>query len=151
VLAHKSLTSFRVAGKSGVSFTDSAYLPPFLASIVVGPAMWVCNTLLVNRPNGYADLGLYTVADKWRILVLFVRTTLVGMALPLLSNLHGKGDSVGYGNLSNANLLIKLGLTIVPAAAIAVCAIPIMSIYGSSYRAGCQSWWSSRCLQYQKL
>jgi O-antigen/teichoic acid export membrane protein len=111
-------------------------LPAFLASIVVGPAMWVCNTLLVNRPNGYGDLGLYTAADKWRILVLFVPTTLAGMTLPLLSNLHGEGDSVGYGNISNASLLINVGLTIVPAAAIAVCAIPILSVYGSSYRAG---------------
>jgi O-antigen/teichoic acid export membrane protein len=112
-------------------------LPAFLASVVVGPAMWVCNTLLVNRPGGYADMGLYSAADKWRLLILFVPTTVAGMALPMLSNLHGEGDPVGYSKVSDANLLANLGLTILPAAAIAICAVPILSVYGSTYRAGC--------------
>lgn len=111
-------------------------LPAFLASVVVGPAMWVCNALLVRQTGGFAAMGLYTAADKWRLLILFVPSTVAGMALPLLSNLHGGGDSVGYRKICNTNLLINLGLTIIPAAAIAVCAVPILSIYGSPYRAG---------------
>jgi O-antigen/teichoic acid export membrane protein len=110
-------------------------LPAFLASIVVGPAMWLCNTWLVRQPSGFAAMGLYTAADKWRLLILFVPSTVAGMALPMLSNLHGDGDPVGYSKISNANLFVNLGLTILPAAAIAICAVPILSAYGPTYRA----------------
>lgn len=111
-------------------------LPAFLASIVVGPAMWLCNMWLVRQPSGFAAMGLYTAADKWRLVILFVPTTVAGMALPMLSNLHGDGDHVGYSRISDANLLVNLGLTVLPAAAIAICAVPILAAYGSTYRAG---------------
>jgi len=41
-------------------------LRAFLASIVVGPVLWVCNMLLVHQQNGYSQLGLYAAADRWR-------------------------------------------------------------------------------------
>jgi O-antigen/teichoic acid export membrane protein len=111
-------------------------LPAFLASIVVGPAMWLCNALLVNRPNGYAEMGLYTAADKWRLLILFVPTAVVGISLPMLSNLHGEGDPLGYNRVFKANLLLNLGLTILPAVGVAILAVPILSTYGVAYTVG---------------
>jgi O-antigen/teichoic acid export membrane protein len=109
-------------------------LPAFLASIIVGPAIWACNALLVNQTGGYAQMGLYTAADKWRLMILFVPTAVVGMALPMLSNLHGAGDSVGYSKVFSANVLLNIGLTILPAAVVAILAIPILSTYGATYR-----------------
>jgi O-antigen/teichoic acid export membrane protein len=109
-------------------------LPAFLASIIVGPAIWACNALLVNQPNGYVQMGLYTAADKWRLLILFIPTTVVGMALPMLSNLHGVGDSHGYNKVFNANVLLNIGLTLLPAIVVTIFAIPILSTYGASYR-----------------
>src|SRR4029077_9440298 len=109
-------------------------LPAFLASIIVGPAIWICNALLVNQPNGYAQMGLYTAADKWRLMILFVPTSVVGMALPMLASLHGINDAASYNKVFNANVLLNLGLTILPVAVIAGFAIPILSTYGASYR-----------------
>jgi O-antigen/teichoic acid export membrane protein len=112
-------------------------LPAFLASIIVGPAMWICNALLVNRPNGYLEMGLYTAADKWRLLILFVPATMTGMALPMLSHSHGAGDQVSYGKILNANLLLCVALTALPAIAAALLSAPILSAYGPGYR---QAW-----------
>jgi O-antigen/teichoic acid export membrane protein len=109
-------------------------LPAFLASIIVGPAIWICNALLVNQPNGYAQMGLYTAADKWRLMILFVPTSVVGMALPMLANLHGINDSANYNKVFNANVLLNLGLTILPVAVISGFATLILSTYGASYR-----------------
>jgi O-antigen/teichoic acid export membrane protein len=111
-------------------------LPAFLASVIVGPALWACNTLLVNRPNGYVEMGLYTAADKWRVLILFVPTTVTGMSLPMLSNLHNGGDPNGYKKVFNANLFLNIGLTALPAAIVAILSIPILSAYGPTYRSG---------------
>lgn len=110
-------------------------LPAFLASVVVGPAIWACNAILVHQPSGYVHMGLYTAADKWRLLILFVPSTVVGMALPMLSNLHGVGNPGHFQKVFNANLILNITLTAIPAAVIAIFAIPILSTYGSEYRA----------------
>ena len=109
-------------------------LPAFLASVIVGPAIWICNALLVNHPNGYTQMALYTASDKWRLLILFIPTSVMGMALPMLSNMHGTGDPAGFQKVFKANLILNLLLTILPAFIIAICAVPILSTYGNTYR-----------------
>jgi len=111
-------------------------LPAFLASIVVGPAIWVCNALLVHQPEGYAELGIYTAADKWRLLILFVPTSVFAMVLPVLSNLYGEGDGAGFRKVFRANLQLNASLALLAALLIAACAAPIMAIYGNSFRGG---------------
>ncbi len=111
-------------------------LPAFLASIIVGPALWACNALLVRQPDGYPQLGLYTAADKWRLLILFVPTSVCSVALPVLSNLYGAGDSAGFRKVFRVNVLLNTGIAFVAALVIAVFAMPIMSMYGVPFRAG---------------
>jgi O-antigen/teichoic acid export membrane protein len=111
-------------------------LPAFLASIVVGPAIWVCNALLVHQPEGYAKLGIYTAADKWRLLILFVPTSVFAMVLPVLSNLYGEGDGARFRRVFRANLRLNASLALLTALLIAAFAAPIMAIYGNSFRGG---------------
>ncbi len=111
-------------------------LPAFLASIVVGPAMWICNTLLVHQPEGYAQLGLYTAADRWRLLILFVPTSVFGMVVPVLSNLYGAGDLLGFKRVFRANVLLNSGLALTLASVVTVCAPRIMSVFGKTFHSG---------------
>jgi O-antigen/teichoic acid export membrane protein len=111
-------------------------LPAFLASIVVGPAMWICNTLLVHQPEGYAQLGLYTAADRWRLLILFVPTSVFGMVVPVLSNLYGSGDLLGFKRVFRANVLLNSGLALALALVVIVLAPPIMSVFGKTFHSG---------------
>jgi O-antigen/teichoic acid export membrane protein len=111
-------------------------LPAFLASIVVGPAMWICNTLLVHQPEGYAQLGLYTAADRWRLLILFVPTSVFGMVVPVLSNLYGAGDLLGFKRVFRANVLLNSGLALTLALVVIVLAPRIMSVFGKTFHSG---------------
>lgn len=111
-------------------------LPAFLASFAVAPALWACNAIVVNGRGGYAQLGLYTAADRWRVALLFVPTTVFRTVLPMLSNLKGKGDGAGYRRVHRANLLVNLGLVAVPALALCALARPIMAAYGPGFGAG---------------
>ena len=111
-------------------------LPALLASVVVGPALWACNALLVRQPNGYAQLGLYTAADKWRLAILFVPTSVCSMALPVLSNLYGSGDSLAFRRVFRASVLLNTGMALAAALVAAALAVPFMSIYGQPFRAG---------------
>jgi O-antigen/teichoic acid export membrane protein len=133
--------------RSGISYDFAGFhrewrvlhkfsLPAFLASIVLGPALWACNMLLVHQPNGYAQLGLYTAADRWRLLILFVPASVFGMVVPVLSNLYGSGDATGFERVFRTNLLLNFGLALAPALAIAALALPIMRLYGAQFRVG---------------
>jgi O-antigen/teichoic acid export membrane protein len=111
-------------------------LPAFLASIVVGPAIWLCNAWLVHQPQGYAELGIYTAADKWRLLILFIPTSVFAMVVPVLSNLYGEGDGVGFRRVFRVNLQLNASLALLAALLIAALAAPIMAIYGNAFRGG---------------
>jgi O-antigen/teichoic acid export membrane protein len=111
-------------------------LPAFLASIVVGPAMWACNALLVHQPEGYAQLGLYTAADRWRLLILFVPTSVFGMVVPVLSNLYGTGDLLGFKRVFRANVILNSGLALTLAIVVTVLAPRIMSVFGKTFHSG---------------
>jgi O-antigen/teichoic acid export membrane protein len=111
-------------------------LPAFLGSILVVSAIWACNALLGSQPGGYAELGLYAAADKWRVMIVFVPTYVFAMVVPVLSNLHGEGDRRGFQKVFRANLQLNGSLALLAAIGIAAFAAPIMAIYGNSFRGG---------------
>jgi O-antigen/teichoic acid export membrane protein len=133
----KANISYRFAGSHrelGMLYRFS--LPAFLASILVVAAIWVCNALLARQPQGYAELGLYAAADKWRVLIVFLPNYVFAMTVPVLSNLHGEGDGEGFQKVFKANLRVNAGLALVLAVLIAAFAGPIMAMYGSSFGGG---------------
>ena len=111
-------------------------LPAFLGSLAVVSGIWVCNALLARQPQGYAELGVYAAADKWRVLIVFVPTYVFAMVMPVLSNLHGEGDEAAFQKVFKANLQLNGSLALVSAAVIAVFAGPIMQVYGNAFRGG---------------
>src|SRR6516164_4331935 len=111
-------------------------LPAFLGSILVVSAIWACNAMLARQPQGYAELGLYAAADKWRVLIVFVPSYVSAMVLPMLSNLHGEGDRAAVQKAFKANLQLNGSFALVTAALIAVFAGPIMRVYGNVFRGG---------------
>lgn len=111
-------------------------LPALLASVVVAPALWISSALLARQPHGYTQLGLYTAADKWRLLILFVPTSISTTTLPVLANLHGEGDGRGFRGVFRANLLLNAGLALLIALLVALFASPILSVYGPPFHAG---------------
>jgi O-antigen/teichoic acid export membrane protein len=111
-------------------------LPAFLGSILVVSAIWVCNAMLARQPQGYAELGLYAAADKWRVLIVFMPTYVFAMVMPILSNLHGEGDGAAFQKVFKTNLQLNGSLALVTAVLIAVFAGPIMRVYGNAFRGG---------------
>jgi O-antigen/teichoic acid export membrane protein len=87
----------REMAKAGITISYSGFwgersvlwrfsLPAFLAAAVVTPVSWVCNAMLVNNRNGYAQMGLFSAADQWRLLVLFLPGIITRVVLPILSS-----------------------------------------------------------------
>jgi O-antigen/teichoic acid export membrane protein len=133
----KANISYQLAGcRRELGMLHRFSLPAFLASMLVVAAIWACNSLLARQPQGYAELGLYAAADKWRLMILFVPTSMFAMVLPVLSNLHSEGDGAAFRKVFRVNLQLNASLAFLTALLIAAFASPIMAVYGKSFRGG---------------
>jgi O-antigen/teichoic acid export membrane protein len=129
--------SYQFAGcRQELSVLHRFALPAFLGSILVVSAIWVCNALLGRQPGGYAELGLYAAADKWRVMIVFIPSYTFAMVVPVLSSLYAEGDRTGFRKVFRANLQLNGSLALLVAIGIAAFAAPIMAVYGNSFRGG---------------
>ena len=107
-----------------------------LGSICTMSAMWFANLVLVAQPDGYAALGVFNAAERWRQLLLFLPASFSPVILTMLSNLHGRNDPDAYRRLFGLNLAVSVAVVAVPSIGIVLCAGPAMGLFGDEYRAG---------------
>jgi O-antigen/teichoic acid export membrane protein len=105
-------------------------LPTMLANALVTPAVWLCNAMLVNQPNGLSEMAVYNVATQWRQLLLFLPGIAAQVFLPIMSS-HAKGEGPGpaMAQFQKINMLIAAPFLI----CLAVLSPLILAIYGTTY------------------
>ena len=110
--------------------------PALLSSVLVTPALWVCNSIMVNQPNGFVEAGIFNAANQWRQAILFFPTTLAAVTLPMLSGFHGGRNMKSYRRV----LLVSLALSLVSALLVAFPVVAFSSVimggYGHAFVAG---------------
>lgn len=111
-------------------------LPVLLCGSVYVPSMWLANLLMVNRSDGYAQMGLFSAADRWRTAIGFLPALLGGVALPMLSSVSAESDSRRFRKLLRANVAICGILAMAVALPIALLSPWIMRSYGSAFTEG---------------
>jgi O-antigen/teichoic acid export membrane protein len=111
-------------------------VPAIVGTIVTQLSGWTTNAILVTRLDGYAQLGLFMAADRWRQLLLFVPSCTAPVVLPLLTSLRATCDERGYRTVFN--ITITTNAAIVAAGALAL--LPLsrdeMRFFGPEYAAG---------------
>jgi O-antigen/teichoic acid export membrane protein len=107
-----------------------------LGSICTMSAMWFASVMLVAQPDGYASLGVFNAAERWRQLLLFLPASFSPVILTMLSNLHGTNDPGAYRRLFGLNLAVSIAVVAVPSSAIILWAAPAMGLFGDEYRDG---------------
>ncbi|MCM0081371.1 oligosaccharide flippase family protein [Geomonas sp. Red32] len=92
-------------------------LPLTLANLLVAPVTWVTNSILVNQPGGYGELGLFNAANQWRNVIVFIPALLSSAMLPVLSETHGRENKDDFSRTIVLNLrgtwLVAFPLTVV--------------------------------------
>ena len=121
--------------RNEVALISSFAIPVFLSGLLVPPATWLANTILVNQHDGYVQLAIYTGAQQWMVLVCAAPSLLLSVALPILSNTAITQASTQFRALA-LKLICGLG-ALAGAVSIAVGAFAplLMQIYGAEYRA----------------
>jgi O-antigen/teichoic acid export membrane protein len=110
--------------------------PAFVSAALVGPVTWAANTMLVNQPGGYAEMGVFSAASQWRNAIAFVPGVLAQFALPLLSNLNGERDVLRYGKALRWTLILTAAAGTAVAVPVTLGAPQIMRLYGRGFQQG---------------
>lgn len=111
-------------------------LPAFLAGVMVGPVNWICNTILINQPNGYSEMGIYNAANQLMLIILFVPGTLATIILPMLTNLNQDSNAVKYSRMLKYNIILNILIASIISLGIIIFSRLIMSTYGASFSGG---------------
>jgi O-antigen/teichoic acid export membrane protein len=93
-----------------------------LSGLVTLPAIWVGNTLLARQPGGYEAVALFTAANSFRIMVIFLPSIVNSVSLSLLNNQRGVGNERRFRRVFWFN--------VGTAAIVAVCAAATISLVG---------------------
>jgi len=81
-------------------------LPAVLSGTLVGPVRWVCNALLVNQPDGYGEMGIFSAALVFQYLLLFASGMLNQPLLSMISNAGSKiSNKLGTVNILSSWIL----------------------------------------------
>ena len=111
-------------------------LPAVLNGSLVGPVNWACSALLVNQAGGYDEMGVFSAANQWYNLVLFLPAMLGSVVLPILSERLGQNEARQSGRL--LILTIKMNVLLVFPVVLLACVASsyAMRLYGESFRNG---------------
>src|SRR5947209_12134608 len=99
-------------------------------------ASWFSNMVLVSRPNGFAALGVFNAAERWRQVLLFLPASVAPIILSMLSELHGKNDPTGYRKVVGLNLSVSVATVMVPTLGVVLFARLAMGMFGPEYQDG---------------
>lgn len=102
--ASRELRRWRIKPMWMESFKESRILwsfslPSVVSGLMVLPASWICNAIIVNSPGGYGSMGIYAAATRFTNLVMALQGMLGAALLPMLSSTRQqRSASLDYFN-----------------------------------------------------
>lgn len=107
-------------------------LPAALSSFLVAPTFWIIRTLIVKF-DGMASLGIYEMADQWKIIILFIPSALSNIVLPILSSKTSDDTKKDFNKALKYNLILNFITTFVLALIILCFSTLITKAYGNGF------------------
>lgn len=108
-------------------------LPSYVSGIIVAPVSWLSTVILVQQVNGVSELAVFSAADRFRYLLIFIPMAVSRIAVPTLSRLQAERNHAGYRNTFHWNLRISLLATLPAAALCAILSPQLLELFGRSF------------------
>jgi len=111
-------------------------LPAALSGSMIGLVNWACSAMLVNQRDGYGEMAIFSAANHWYEMLLFLPALLGQVVLPIFSERLGQKDT--KQSLKTMVLAIKVNaLLVMPLVLLGSIASPyIMNFYGGGFGEG---------------
>jgi O-antigen/teichoic acid export membrane protein len=111
-------------------------VPALLCGSATAPATWVCHAMLVNQPDGYAEMGTYAAAYQWRVALLFLPAAVGRIVVPIQSSLFALGNKRAARRLLGGAMLAAAALSFPLALVLILLSGRVMGLYGASFANG---------------
>jgi len=109
-------------------------LPSYISGLLVAPVAWFANAMLVRGGGGFTEMALFTAADRYRFLLIFVPLAVSRTAVPALARARAAGDRDGFAQTLRWNLIASTISTLIPVLCCVAAAAPLMALFGESFR-----------------
>ena len=112
---------------------SSFAVPAMLTGFLLVAASWQGRAILMQSSSGESELGVFSAADQFRLIILFLPGAIGSVLLPMLSKSHGEANQneFEHGFAINVQLIYRIA---VPAALLGVMiSIPLAMVYGPGY------------------
>jgi len=111
-------------------------IPSFFGSLLGAPVILIANGMLVNQPNGYAQMAILSAVNQWKNIILFIPRKFVSVALPIMSNSHGDSDNSSFVRVFNLTQSISILIIIPIVAFFGFFSDYILKFYGNDFSDG---------------
>jgi O-antigen/teichoic acid export membrane protein len=141
VIHHISITSACRAARIEHSWQDAIAqrgliwrfgIPAAMLSSIHAPTDWISLALLTRSLNGIDEVGIYSAANQWCLLLRFLPMMMGAALLPIATQAISTGSAVECRRIIGVGLLASVLLS-APLALLVACASPIiLSWYGAA-------------------
>ena len=111
-------------------------IPAALNGFIAMPAVWASNAFLARQEEGYALLALFSAANNFRIIVLFLPNIVNNVSMSLLNHQRGLRDNRQYRRVFWTNLAATLCVVVCGALTVALVGRWLLSWFGSGFSQG---------------
>jgi O-antigen/teichoic acid export membrane protein len=111
------------------------YVPAALTGVVTLPAIWISNALLARQVQGYEQLALFSAANSFRIMVLFLPNVLNAVGMSVLNNQRGAGQEASFRRLFWQNLATSGIIGLVGVLVVVVTGRWLIAAFGPNFSA----------------
>lgn len=125
-------TNYRDLKLADFSVIYKFSIPAAISSFLVAPTFWVIRTMVVKY-DGMSSLGVYEMADQWKIIILFIPSALSNIILPILSSKNNINEKNDYVKALKYNLSINIIVTLIFAILISFASSSITKFYGPGF------------------
>ena len=117
-------------------------LPAILLGVSIQPFEWLARIMLVQQPNGYAELGIFTAVVAWAQLILFLPGQVSGPIMPIMANLLADGQVARLKKVILSSQGLISVVTVMTAVPLAIFAPYILRAYGPDFITGSLTLWT---------
>ncbi len=111
-------------------------LPALLASLLATPVNWLAAALLVSRPGGFSEMGVWNAANQWFSAVLFLPGVAGQVVLPVLAERMGAADTRHLHRLLILHVGVNAVLVLPVIATTALASDCLMALFGRQFTGG---------------
>lgn len=108
-------------------------LPAMMNSFIFSFVTWIATAILARHPNGPVEVGIFSAANQWFSLILFLPTILNQAIFPIVTERLNAGDRILAWRLFYGNVIASMISVTIAAVSIGLMSPWIMAFYGSDY------------------